>query len=244
MEGVNKIKYFWINRNKDLLAKGKISWLEPSKIERQSILSSLIDAKKYIKGKILDVGCGNKPYKSIFEDVVEEYIGLDLPPPISTNVDADVFGNSLNLPFKSNVFDAVLSIQVLDDVPEPKKMMEETYRVLKNGGYLVLTAPLTWGLHDEPHDYYRYTKHGLKYLAESAGFEVIWIKERCGFWGMIGQKLSGYVYYWRGVPKSIIGEISKRSLCAIIQLIFCFLDHNKNKARSDTLGYILVAKNK
>jgi len=121
-----------------------------------------------------------------FFDVVEEYIGLDLPPYISANKSknqADVYGSALNLPFKSESFDTVLSTQVLEHVPEPKKMLEEVYRVLKNGGCLILTAPMIWGLHEIPNDYYRYTEYGLRYLAESIGFKVVYIGTQTGFWG-------------------------------------------------------------
>ncbi|MHA1875451.1 MAG: class I SAM-dependent methyltransferase [Promethearchaeota archaeon] len=238
------LKSYWRKRRKNQLLKGKISWLEPHKIAKQSILILLIDAKKYARGRLLDVGCGDKPYELIFADAINDYIGMDLPISESANKlekQVDVYGSALDFPLKSNSFDAVLSTEVIEHLPEPKKMLKEAYRVLKNGGYLILTAPMTWGLHEIPHDYYRYTKYGLKYLAESVGFEVVYIKESCGFWGVIGQRLSGYTYYWRGAPKTIVGEVLKRNLCAVIQMIYNSLDRiNKNKG--ETLDCIIVAK--
>ncbi|RJS78529.1 SAM-dependent methyltransferase [Methanophagales archaeon] len=213
------IKSYWRRRDKKLLIQGKVSYLNPDKIERQSILTSLIEAKKYAKGKLLDMGCGSKPYELIFSDVVDEYVGIDLPPSKSTSKSenrADVYGSVLDLPFESESFDTILSTQVLEHVPEPKRMLEEAYRVLKKGGYLILTAPMTWGLHEIPNDYYRYTKYGLKYLAESVGFKIVYIKPRAGFWGVIGQMLSSWIYYYRGAPRSLIGEGVKRILCAVV----------------------------
>ncbi|MCK4730631.1 MAG: class I SAM-dependent methyltransferase [Candidatus Aenigmarchaeota archaeon] len=237
------IQSYWRKRSKNLLAKGKISYLNPDKIERQSILTSLINAKKYARGRLLDMGCGNKSYESIFPDVVK-HIGVDLPISESANKlekQADVYGSVLELPFNPNSFDTVLSTQVLEHVPEPKRMLKEAYRVLKREGYLILTAPMTWGLHEIPNDYYRYTKYGLKYLAESVGFEIVYIKARCGFWGAIGQRISSWVYYFRGTPKSIIGEGIKRILCGMVQAFYFSLD-KISKDEGETLGYIMVAK--
>jgi SAM-dependent methyltransferase len=238
------IQSYLRKRSKNLLAEGKISYLNPDKIERQSILTSLIDAKKYARGELLDMGCGGKLYGQIFSDVVDKHIGVDLPISESANKLeklADVYGSVLDMPFKSDSFDTVLSTQVLEHVPEPKKMLKEAGRVLKKNGFLILTAPMTWGLHEIPKDYYRYTKYGLKYLAESAGLEIVYIKARCGFWGVIGQRLSSHLYYWKGVPKSIIGEGIKRSLCVAIQIFFYILD-GVNRNEGETLGYIMVAK--
>lgn len=229
-------------KGKKLLSKGKISLLNPDKIERQSILNFLINNRSYVRGLLLDIGCGQKPYQSIF-DPVNGYIGMDLPQTSHSIGDKniDVAGNILSLPFKSESFDTVLSTQVIEHVSEPKKVLEEVHRVLRSGGYLILTAPMTWGLHDEPHDYYRFTKYGLKYIAESAGFEVVFIEARTGFWGMIGQKLSTYIYYFKGEPSLLFSEIIKRILCGFIQLFFIFLD-KINKKEWETLGYGLVAR--
>lgn len=238
------IHSYWKNRNKNLLYNGKISFLSPHKIENQSILNSIIEARKYANGKILDMGCGNKPYADIYCDISTTYIGIDLLASESANKEekkADVYGSVLELPLRSDCFDTVLSFQVLEHVPEPKKMLKEAYRILKKDGHLILTAPLTWSLHEIPHDYYRYTKYGLKYLAENAGFEIIYIKERCSFWGVNGQRLSSRLYYLNGTPKSLVGEILKRSLCAVIQTIYLMLD-KLDKQEADTLGYVMVAK--
>ncbi len=226
-----------------MLSRGKISYLVPYKIENQSILDSLIKARKYARGKMLDMGCGNKPYSDIYPNI-DEYIGVDLPLSVSANkLDkrADVHGSVLALPFKRNSFDTVVSNQVIEHIAEPKIMLQEAYRVLKKDGHLILTAPMTWGLHEIPHDYYRYTKYGLKYLAEAVSFEIICIDERCGFWGVIGQRLSSWIYYFRGTPESLISELIKRSLCAVVQAFYLALD-KLDKQEGDTLGYIMVAK--
>ncbi len=238
------LRYIIKKRNDRLLIDGKVSYTNPHRIERQSILSSLITARKYAHGKMLDAGCGVKPYEEIFRNFVDVYIGIDVPNSLSTNKsmkNVDVYGSVLYMPFKSDSFDTILSTQVLEHVTDPSIALKEFYRILNHNGYLILTAPLTWGLHEIPIDYYRYTEYGLRYLAEMNKFEIVYIEPRGGFWGMIGQKLSGYVYYWYGVPKTLIGEAAKRAVCATIQILFSTLDKLDLHER-DTLGYVMIAK--
>ena len=163
---------------------------------------------------------------------IDLYIGLDL----KLASKADIIGDALKLPFRANSFDTVLLIQVLEHIPKPKKMLEEIYRVLKKGGYLVLTCPLTWNLHEEPYDYFRYTCYGLKYLCEWVGFNVLMIKPRTGKWGAIGQMLCNAIYFSGG--KRVLIKIS---LCALISLVFYHLD-KINEDPMLSLGYLLIAE--
>lgn len=115
---------------------------------------------------VLDVGCGQKPYADLFADC--EYIGLNHS---VDDADPDIVGTAVSLPFASESIDLVFCTQVLEHVSEPTLVMSECYRVLKPGRHVVLSAPFYWPLHEEPHDYFRFTKHGLKSLSDKAGFE-------------------------------------------------------------------------
>jgi ubiquinone/menaquinone biosynthesis C-methylase UbiE len=79
------------------------------------------------------------------------------------------------LPIREASLDCVLCTEVLEHVRDPATALQEIARVLRGGGYLILTVPFLVELHEEPEDYYRYTSHGLAYLLREAGFEV----ERC-----------------------------------------------------------------
>lgn len=145
-----------------------ISWLNQYKIIRQLILDSLNESKIYAKGRMLDVGCGTKPYKEVFSDVVKEHIGIDYPSIISANIEpknVEVYSILPYLPFKNESFDTVLATEVLEHVAEPDAAFLDINRVLKKQGVLILTAPQSWAIHEAPNDYYRYTKYGLSYLA-------------------------------------------------------------------------------
>lgn len=116
---------------------------------------------------LLDIGCGNKPYSNLFPGW--RHVGLN---PSAEDAIPDVVGDAMSLPFATNLADVVLCTQVLEHVPRPWELMAECFRVLKPGGYLVLSAPFYWPLHEEPWDFFRYTRHGLKSLVSGAGLEM------------------------------------------------------------------------
>lgn len=138
-----------------------------------SIRDLLLRNREFVSGKVLDLGCGSRPYEAHFSGKVELWIGADYPasghPPARR---ADVFADAMQLPLAEKVFDTVLCTQVLEHVPEPIDVLREAWRVLRPGGHLVLTAPQYNALHGEPQDFYRYTKYGLDYLARRADFTV------------------------------------------------------------------------
>lgn len=117
---------------------------------------------------LLDIGCGNKPYTDLFPNW--RHIGLN---PTTIDATPDVVGDATRLPFKDEIADAVLCTQVLEHVSRPWELMSECRRVLKPGGFLILSAPFYWPLHEEPWDFFRYTRHGLKSLVISENMEVL-----------------------------------------------------------------------
>src|ERR1039457_4523487 len=117
--------------------------------------------------KIFDIGCGNKPYKDFFENSI--YIGMNY------TIDGalpDLLGDAMSIPIKNDSFEIVLCTQVIEHVSEPIRMMMEISRVLKPGGFLILSGPFYWPIHEEPYDYYRYSKYGMKYLVQNAGLDL------------------------------------------------------------------------
>jgi SAM-dependent methyltransferase len=129
---------------------------------------------------VLDVGCGNKPYTDLFEGC--QYKGMDCT---TVNSSPDIIGDASNIPLESNTVDIVFSTQVLEHVPEPQAMLKECYRVLKPGGFLILTCPFYWPLHEEPFDFYRFTKYGLENLLLHTGFSSWDLKADGGSWAQI-----------------------------------------------------------
>lgn len=130
---------------------------------------------KHIKGRTLDLGAGSAKYRDIIKPKTSEYVTFDMFP----GEHIDVVGNVLDLPFEEGSFDTVISTQVLEHVAKPWVMIDEIYRVLKNGGICALSCPFLAPYHPDPKDYFRYTKDGLRSLFQNAGFEVV----ECEYYG-------------------------------------------------------------
>jgi SAM-dependent methyltransferase len=139
---------------------------------------SVLRHQGIFRGKVLDVGCGRKPYRDIIEPKCDQYIGMD----IEKKDTVDVVGDAQKLPFDDQSFDVVVAFQLMEHLPEPNQFLSECYRVARPGGHILITTPFMWGEHEQPRDFYRYTRFGLRYLAEKAGFEVCEITPDTGYW--------------------------------------------------------------
>lgn len=211
------------------------TWANPLGLARRLLRRELAQRAGYVQGRMLDVGCGAQPYRDLFPRV-RRYVGLDHPGPPRL----DVCGDGLTLPFRAGSFDAVLCNQVLEHVPEGAKLMEEIARVLRPGGILLLTVPLTWDLHLEPSDFYRYTRYGLQYLADKSGLRVLDIAPTCGLWATLAQRVADTVVnnYGRRWPWWL-AELASLALVPVLA-IGGLADRIAGK-RGDTLDWVMVA---
>jgi SAM-dependent methyltransferase len=213
-----------------------LGWTDPLHIARRLLRQAVQERAYYAQGWLLDLGCGGQPYRNLFNHV-ERYIGLDQPP----NGQVDVYGDGMALPFRDGTFDTVLCNEVLEHVPEPSRLMAEAERVLRPGGYLLLTTPQTWGLHLEPCDFYRYTKYGLQYLVKKSKLEVVEVVPTCGLWATLAQRFADTIIntYFVGHSQWIVKILSL--LLAPVLMIGYGLDKLFGK-RGDTLDYMMVAR--
>ncbi len=124
---------------------------------------------KYAKGRTLDIGAGSAKYKHIIEKYVSDYKTCD----IREGENIGYIEDATKLSFADNSYDTILSFQVLEHVDSPDKMLSEIYRCLKPGGVCILTVPFLLPQHNDPGDYQRYTKMGLKKIFEDHNFTVL-----------------------------------------------------------------------
>jgi len=122
-----------------------------------------------LKGRLLDAGCGQQPYRSMLS--CDCYIGRDV---------ADGFDITA-MKFEYSEFDSILCTQVLEHVDDVDGAFRELYRVLKSDGYLCITVPFIVRLHGAPHDYWRFSEHGIEFLFKRYGFKKVMIKPMGGF---------------------------------------------------------------
>ena len=109
--------------------------------------------------RLLDLGCGSKPYRSLFTGATE-YIGLDIVP----GPQVDIVGEAWNLPFPDASFDVLITTQVFEHTRDLETTVREIQRVVKHDGYIFVSAPLTFVEHGQPYDYWRFTQFGLQHL--------------------------------------------------------------------------------
>lgn len=195
----------------------------PFYITRKALQQSIVKHHSFLSGRVLDIGCGTKPYRDLFK--VTEYVGLDIDTQTSREYGAaDVYYPGGKFPFGSSSFDSAFSSQVLEHVFEPIDFLTEIHRVLKPGGHLLLTVPFCWEEHEAPFDYGRYSSFGLKYLLEKHGFQVVHQEKNVAGLAAICQLFLGY-FFSTGINKNkYINLVIKLLLCPIPNCIAIAFD--------------------
>ena len=156
---------------------------------------SLFDVlRRHCRGRVLDVGGGAFVTTAIEERVqfsewtIVEPHEADLPALTDSRV-RTIVGDGHALQIEGNQFDTVLSIQVLEHVFEPVRMIEELYRVTVPGGHLVVMVPQTANLHHVPHHYQNFTRYWLEAAADRLGAEVVEYHALGGAWSTIASRI-------------------------------------------------------
>lgn len=142
-------------------------------IARHLLFTNLKKHFKVLNGRMMDFGCGSKPYKTLIK--VDEYIGVDFEGEGHSheNEQIDVFYDGKTLPLPDNSFDSVLSTEVFEHIFNLEDMISEIHRVMKPGATLLITMPFLIAEHEAPNDCSRYTSFGLKNLMQRKGFDVV-----------------------------------------------------------------------
>jgi len=207
-------------------------FLNPLYIARANLYKNIKKIAPFVEGKILDVGCGQKPYKKLFTNV-KEYIGIDVE--VSghdhSNSEVDLYYNGKDIPFKDEEFDSVLTNQVLEHVFEADDFLNEINRVLKKGGLLLITFPFVWDEHEQPYDFARYTSFGIKYLLEKTNFEIVDHIKSVNSIALIYQLLN--LYFYKIIMK-------KKS---ILRFLFCLFLSVPNNIIGTILSVVLPKNN-
>jgi SAM-dependent methyltransferase len=225
------------------------SWFWPEHLEKYLLRRSVASAASEAFGDLLDVGCGSRPYQSLFTPHINTYIGVDYPPSTSSLSTANVFADAQRLPFAGRSFDTILCTQVLEHVPWPWEAVQELARVLRPGGIAIVTVPQDWGIHREPYDFYRYTRYGIAVLVQKAGLNLERIERRGGFWAAWGQMLTvhffnQYVHRFqrdRQKGRYVTSALIVAALSALVQPLAYIMDRLLPNERN-TLGYLFLAR--
>ncbi len=169
-------------------------FLNPFYLIRRALFKEIFLLGSRLNGKMLDFGCGSKPYRNLFQ--VSEYIGVDMENEGHSHEQesVDVFYDGQTLPFSDNSFDSCLCSEVLEHTFDPDKALSEIHRVLKPGALFLVTVPFVWNEHEVPNDAFRYTQYGMKHLLNQQGFEVIEMRQTGNFISVLYQMRALYMY--------------------------------------------------
>lgn len=192
------------------------------------------------QARVLDAGAGEGRYASYFPR--QRYTGIDLAVGDAqwNYAGLDALADLARLPLADETFDAALNIVTLEHVPDPLAVLREIARVLRPSGTLLLVAPQQWEVHQAPHDYYRYTRYGLAWLLERAGFADTRIEPIGGFFTLLARRLIATLNYCQGGARWLLFPLVAVTAgpLALILPSFDFLDPSKDF----TLAYRCVAR--
>ncbi len=199
--------------------------------------------------RVLDAGSGEGQFRHYFDHT--QYVGVDLAVGDATwdYTGLDTQANLIRLPFRSGSFDAAVCIQTLEHVNEPQQVINEIGRVLRPGGRLYLAAPMAWHQHQKPHDYFRYTSFGFRYLVENAGMRVLEMRPWGGYYWFLSFNLQLLHHRLLPRPSNRLLRLLQLPLELTIQFIFFLLlplilyeMDRLDKVKDHTMGWVCIAE--
>jgi SAM-dependent methyltransferase len=185
--------------------------------------------------RVLDAGAGESRHRAAFPR--QRYVGIDLAiGDAKWNYgQLDALGDLAQLPVRDAAFDAALNIVTLEHVREPQRVLQEIARVMKPGARLLIVVPHEWEEHQTPHDYFRYTRYGLRHLLDTAGFEVTRLDAVGGFFRLMSRRLLNALQFFPG-PTMLLAAL----VFVPLGLLMPLLDGLDQK-RNFTLGFVCLA---
>jgi SAM-dependent methyltransferase len=198
---------------------GALGWLvNPFYFARRGLRQGLQEFFPQLRGELLDVGCGRKPYRALFP--ATRYVGLEIDTPLARKTfDAEVYYDGRVFPFPDASFDAVFCSQVFEHVFTPAEFLAEIHRVLRPGGCLVLTVPFVWDEHEQPQDFARYSSFGLRAMLQRAGLEPEVMRKSTADSRVLFQLWNAYLYKITRTRNNWINRLVMLVLLAPVNLL-------------------------
>lgn len=192
-------------------------------VPRRSILKAVKECMMEFSGTLLDVGCGQMPYRNMICNAnsrVEKYIGLDLASSsVHDTTVADLHWDGKIIPLPDGSVSSAMATEVLEHSFEPESTLHEISRVLQPGGVFFFTVPFIWPLHEVPYDAYRYTPFSLTRHLENTGFTQITIRSLGGWHASFAQMLGLWATESRleGYKKKLAVKAAKKLIPLLLK---------------------------
>lgn len=194
---------------------------------------------EHARGRVLDVGCGHMPFRGDALRVADVYEGFDVE---RRTEGVTHVGNAEAMPeIPSASYDTVFSFEVLEHLPHPQRAVAEMARVLRPGGVLLVSVPHLSRLHEEPHDYFRYTVYGLRTMLGDAGLEVERVAPTAGLFSFLAHQVStvlvGLAWPLPGL-RQLVYQLNR----LLLVWPMLWLDRAVDRRGVFALGYVAVAR--
>lgn len=222
-----------------LVPRFVLRWLDPF---HTSLLERLKQAGQKLPpgALVLDAGAGECPHSTLFAHTRYVKVDRGIGDHTWDYSNVDVLADVCSLPFRDGVFDAVINIQVLEHIKEPRTCVEEMARTLKPGGQLILTTVQCWEIHQHPNDFFRFTRYGLTYLFDQAGLESR-VEALGGLFWLIAFRLMAILGFFQKGWRWLIFVVLSPIFGFAIPVVCYFLDP-LDRRRDYTLGYFCWAR--
>lgn len=186
--------------------------------------------------RLLDAGAGERLHAKYFTHC--RYAGVDLAVGDAAwdYGKLDAIADLTALPFADGSFDACINIVTLEHIREPGAALSEIRRTLAPGASLLLIVPHEWEVHQSPHDYFRYTRHGVAYLLDKAGFADYTIVPVGGYFRLMARRMLNGLQFFHGLWFAVAALFLVPP--ALVLPWFDFLDRERNF----TLGYVCTVR--
>jgi SAM-dependent methyltransferase len=215
------------------------AWLDPI----QYLIESEIRRAASLIGEgqvVLDAGAGEARHRRFFRR--GRYIALDAGVGDSTwdYSRLDVIGDLANLPLRSARVDCVLCMVVLEHTKNPRSVLLEFERVLKPGGELLLVVPFLWEEHQAPHDYFRFTRYGIRELFQGSSFRLDNLSPMGGFFWVCARRSVALLGFFQQGWRWLLFPFLTPIFGLLLPLVLYALD-GLDKTKEYSLGFRIRA---
>jgi SAM-dependent methyltransferase len=194
---------------------------------------------------VVDVGGGLAPYRALLDGESDTWVVLEKDRNHAVELagkggGADyLIGAAENIPLLDETCDLVVLTEVLEHCCRPADVLSEIARILRSGGLCVGTVPQYWHVHGWPSDYFRYTMHGLDYLAGQAGLSVVRMEPKGGPILLAWAVLDLTLWRWGRLP-GVSLVLRAPSLWTAWLLDRLFFPDPKRMAYPDSAGWAFL----
>jgi len=213
--------------------------LPASRVSATLSLNAFRDAiRHFARGHLADFGCGKVPFYGLYRDLVEQVTCIDWPSTLHESEHVDIFADlnqRTEIPDAS--FDTIISSSVLEHIWKHDVFWDEMARTITPGGHIVLSVPFIYWLHEEPYDYFRWTRHALAKACDERRLTVVHLAP---YGGGIDVVVDLVIRSIGTMSMSMAGWLARFATWALTRAPV--RRFSSNHAEKLPLGYVLVAR--